>query len=225
MPTRAATARAVRSLSPVAMTILRPSRCSARIASSVVSLSGSATATSPAKAPPTAMYITVSPASRRPRAASSRLATSIPRLSIMRALPRASVLPATSPLTPAPVTASKFSAAASVRPRSSAPRTIASARGCSEPRSREAVSCRSSLSSKPCSGSMPTSFGLPSVSVPVLSTISVSTAAKRSSASASRMRTPAPAPRPVATMIDIGVARPNAQGQAMISTETAAIRP
>jgi hypothetical protein len=31
--------------------------------------------------------------------------------------------------------------------------------------------------------------------------------------------------RPVATMIDIGVARPSAQGQAMISTATALIRP
>ncbi len=32
------------------------------------------------------------------------------------------------------------------------------------------------------------------------------------------------APRPVPTMIDIGVARPSAQGQAMISTETAATK-
>ena len=33
------------------------------------------------------------------------------------------------------------------------------------------------------------------------------------------------APRPVATMMDMGVARPRAQGQAMISTATALIRP
>ena len=33
------------------------------------------------------------------------------------------------------------------------------------------------------------------------------------------------APRPVPTMIDTGVASPSAQGQAMISTETAAIKP
>ena len=45
--------------------------------------------------------------------------------------------------------------------------------------------------------------------------------ANRSSASASLISTPACAPRPVAVMIDIGVARPSAQGQAMISTETA----
>ncbi len=36
------------------------------------------------------------------------------------------------------------------------------------------------------------------------------------------MRTPAWAPRPTPTMIDIGVARPSAHGQAMISTATAA---
>ena len=69
---------------------------------------------------------------------------------------------------------------------------------------------------------MPVSRGLPSVSVPVLSTTMVSTAAKRSSASALRMRRPAAAPRPVATMIEIGVASPSAQGQAMMRTLTAA---
>ena len=44
---------------------------------------------------------------------------------------------------------------------------------------------------------------------------------ERSSASASRTRMPSCAPRPMPTMIDIGVARPSAQGQAMISTATA----
>ena len=64
----------------------------------------------------------------------------------------------------------------------------------------------------------------PSVSVPVLSTTSVSTFSMRSSASALRISTPACAPRPTPTMIDIGVARPSAHGQAMISTLTAATR-
>ena len=64
--------------------------------------------------------------------------------------------------------------------------------------------------------------GRPSVSVPVLSTTSVSTRSRRSSASAFLISTPSAAPRPTPTMIDIGVARPSAQGQAMISTETAA---
>ena len=73
----------------------------------------------------------------------------------------------------------------------------------------------------PSAATTSVSTGLPSVSVPVLSTISVSTLANSSSASASLTSTPACAPRPVAVMIDIGVARPSAQGQAMISTETA----
>ena len=47
----------------------------------------------------------------------------------------------------------------------------------------------------------------------------------RSSASAFLISTPACAPRPTPTMIDIGVARPSAQGQAMISTVTAATSP
>ena len=51
--------------------------------------------------------------------------------------------------------------------------------------------------------------------------MSVSMVRKRSLASASRNSTPACAARPVATMIDIGVASPNAHGQAMISTDTA----
>src|SRR5467141_2969792 len=70
-----------------------------------------------------------------------------------------------------------------------------------------------------------TTLGLPSVNVPVLSTTSVSTFSKRSSASAFLINTPASAPRPTPTMIDIGVARPSAQGQAMMSTLTAATRP
>src|SRR6202012_668358 len=68
-------------------------------------------------------------------------------------------------------------------------------------------------------------FGLPSVNVPVLSTTSVSTFSSRSNASAFLISTPSCAPRPTPTMIDIGVASPSAQGQAMISTLTAATRP
>jgi hypothetical protein len=66
---------------------------------------------------------------------------------------------------------------------------------------------------------------LPSVSVPVLSTIRVSTLRRFSIAAASRNSTPWVAALPVATITDIGVARPSAQGQAMISTATALIRP
>src|SRR6202158_588245 len=65
-------------------------------------------------------------------------------------------------------------------------------------------------------------YGFPSVKVPVLSTTSVSTRASVSSASALRTKTPEEAPLPTATMIDIGVANPSAQGHAIISTDTAA---
>ena len=54
-----------------------------------------------------------------------------------------------------------------------------------------------------------------------MSTTRVSTVLSISLAAASLNNTPNVAPRPVATMIDIGVARPRAQGQAMISTATA----
>jgi hypothetical protein len=62
---------------------------------------------------------------------------------------------------------------------------------------------------------------LPSVKVPVLSTTNVSIFSRTSNASAFLISTPAIAPRPVPTMIDIGVAKPSAQGQAMINTATA----
>ena len=102
---------------------------------------------------------------------------------------------------------------------------MASASGCSLARSTLAASRRISSSSNPAAATIATTFGLPSVSVPVLSTTSVSTFSMRSSASAFLISTPACAPRPTPTMIDIGVARPSAQGQAMISTLTAATRP
>ena len=114
----------------------------------------------------------------------------MPRSASSAALPSATALPSTMPVTPLPVTASKSAASASARPRASAPRTIASASGCSEPRSRLAASRSTSASSCPASGSTATSSGLPTVSVPVLSTISVSTVAKVSSASAFLISTP-----------------------------------
>ena len=62
----------------------------------------------------------------------------------------------------------------------------------------------------------------PVVTVPVLSSTTVSTRRVDSSTSGPLMRMPSCAPRPVPTMSAVGVARPSAQGQAMISTATAA---
>ena len=107
----------------------------------------------------------------------------------------------------------------------SAAATIATASGCSLARSTLAASRRTSPSEKPGAGTTAVTAGLPSVRVPVLSTTSVSTFSMCSSASAFLMSTPACAPRPTPTMIDMGVASPSAQGQAMMSTATAATRP
>ena len=103
--------------------------------------------------------------------------------------------------------------------------TIAAASGCSLPWSRLAARRKTSSSLKPGMATARSKAGRPSVKVPVLSTISVSTLHSFSIAAASRNSTPCVAPRPVATMIDIGVASPSAQGQAMINTVTALIRP
>ena len=60
------------------------------------------------------------------------------------------------------------------------------------------------------------------VSVPVLSKTTVWMSRVRSSASIEVIRMPSCAPRPVPVIVAIGVARPSAQGQAMIRTATAA---
>ena len=198
---------------------------SARTASAVVALIGSAMAITPLALPSSAAKIAVAPSLRDSSASPSSAPTSIPAACIMSWLPSATLRPSMIPVTPLPETLSKPSTLASARLRSAAARTIAAARGCSLPRSRLAASLSSSSSLTPGAGLSATTLGLPSVNVPVLSATSVSTFSSRSSASAFLIRTPACAPRPTPTMIDIGVAKPNAHGQAMISTETAATRP
>ena len=64
----------------------------------------------------------------------------------------------------------------------------------------------------------------PVVTVPVLSRTIVSTRRVVSRTSGPLIRMPSWAPRPVPTMRAVGVARPRAQGQAMISTATAAVK-
>jgi hypothetical protein len=103
--------------------------------------------------------------------------------------------------------------------RDFAPATIAVAIGCSESCSTPATSASASASFMP-SQAKSVSAGLPSVSVPVLSTTTVSILRMCSMASELRNRMPMVAPRPMATVIEIGVASPTAQGQAMISTAT-----
>ncbi len=202
-----------------------PSAFSRSSAAGVDSLIGSAMAIRPCSRPSAATNTTLAPRSRHCSAALRRGAASTP-ICVMRAvLPTATGLPSTCPRTPMPVDDSKSLAALSAMVRRRASATMASANGCSEPWSRLAASRSTSSSLQPGAATTPWNTGLPSVSVPVLSTISVSIWRRCSIASASLNSTPELAPRPVATMIDIGVASPSAHGQAMISTAMALIVP
>ena len=182
-------------------------------------------AITPHALPSIAAKIAVAPSLRSSSAGPSSVATSIPAACIMARLPRTTLRPSTSPVTPLPAAESKSSTLPSARLRSAAARTTAAANGCSlalfeargEPQQLIFAEARRRRAQRRLSG-------LPSVSVPVLSTTSVSIFSNRSSASAFLISTPDCAPRPTPTMIDIGVASPSAQGQAMISTETAATK-
>ncbi len=193
-------------LSPVNMTMRIPSCRRASSAAIVVALMGSATAITPAGRSSTATNMTVAPWRRHgsARDSSSTLATptlatptpAVPRPAKSAALPTATRRAPTVPVTPLPVMDVKFVTACSARPRSWADARMAAASGCSLDRSKLAPQDRTAASSKPAAGTTATTRGLPSVSVPVLSTTKVSTFSKRSRASAFLMRTPAPAPLP-----------------------------
>ena len=190
----------------------------------MVALTGSDTASRPARALSTARCMTLAPCPRSVSASVASGDTSTPSCCISAVLPNASDCAPTTPCTPMPDSESNCSGLFSTNPCCFAAATMAAASGCSLPWSRLAARRNTSLSENPPKPSARSKVGRPSVRVPVLSTISVSTLRRFSMAAASRNRMPLLAPRPVATMIDIGVARPSAQGQAMISTATALIR-
>ncbi len=74
----------------------------------------------------------------------------------------------------------------------------------------------------PAAGTTSVTTGLPSVSVPVLSTASTLDALRQFQRFGVLHQDARPAaPRPVPTMIAVGVASPSAQGQAITSTATA----
>ena len=207
------------------MTMRRPSLRNARSAACADGFMGSAIATTPAARPSIATVIAVAPSCRARAAAPSSVRVSMFNSRISIALPSATALPSTVALAPLPDGEAKSPTSLKASPRCCAASRIARASGCSLPRSTLAARRSNSFSSTPAAGITATTFGLPSVSVPVLSITSVSMRSSCSSACASRTRIPACAPRPMPTMIDIGVASPSAQGQAMISTVTAATRP
>jgi len=97
------------------------------------------------------------------------------------------------------------------------------ATGCSERLSAVAARVRSVLSSVPSAGTRSVTTGTPVVTVPVLSSTTTFALRAVSRASPPLMRIPCCAPLPVPTMTATGVARPSAQGQAIISTEISTV--
>ena len=127
------------------------------------------------------------------------------------ALPSTTRRPSTMPSAPLPAGGSKPRPSRAQIPRAAAVRTTARASGCSLA-ARRSLQAATPVCVEARRRNDAVTCGLPSVSVPVLSTTSVSTFSMRSSASAFLISTPACAPRPTPTMIDIGVARPSAHG-------------
>ncbi len=103
-------------------------------------------------------------------------------------------------------------------PRFSMPCTIASANGCSDCFSAAPINDKKRASS--CSESKRTSVrtGLPCVTVPVLSTTTVSILCVCSKCSPPLNKIPNSAARPEPAIMEDGVANPSAQGQAITST-------
>ena len=93
---------------------------------------------------------------------------------------------------------------------------------CSEADSTAAANSRTASPSQPFAATTALTVNRPVVRVPVLSKTTVSTARVASSARWPLRKIPSCAPRPDATIIAVGVARPNAHGQAMTSTASAA---
>ncbi len=168
--------------------------------------------------------MTVFPSDLSWSAASFATSISIFFNNISLLLPSAVFRPPTIPVTPIPTSALKFSTLFGSIFLALAPWTIAVASGCSLLFSRLAHASSTSFSVNTPKFLTSVNTGFPSVRVPVLSTISTSTLVNVSRASAFLMRTPLLAPRPIPTIIDMGVAKPTAQGQAMISTDTAAMK-
>ena len=139
------------------------------------------------------------------------------------ARPTTRARPSTVPSTPSPCRLVNASTVGSGPTRSSAAAARARPIGCSEAFS--SAPTRSSASSPSTSSAATTSTTdmVPVVTVPVLSSTTVSTRRVDSSTSGPLMSRPSCAPRPVPTSSAVGVARPSAQGHAMISTDTAAV--
>ena len=139
--------------------------------------------------------------------------------------PTTTARPSTVPCTPRPSWLTNSSTAGSCAScRLVASAAIARATGCSDAASSAPTSLHALASSIAEVVVIPAGWSFPVVTVPVLSRTIVSTRLVDSRTSGPRMIIPSCAPRPVPTIRAVGVARPSAQGQAMIRTATAAVK-
>ena len=184
-----ATTSAVVRLSPVSMTMRSPSLRNSMSAPNVVSLIGSATPIRPRPAVDRGEHHGLAIGALPLGALGQRTGVDVEALQQPLVADR-DLAAVRLPRTPLPVIESKSPRLHELKPPLLGRATIAAASGCSLARSRLAASRSSPLSSIPSAGTSVVTFGLPSVSVPVLSTTSVSTLAKRSSASAFLISTP-----------------------------------
>ena len=221
MPSRPATAAAVRSPSPVRSAVRIPRAWRPRIISALSSRTVSASARDPIQRPSTATWIRVSPSSSqrdaRPSRSSGRGIPSDP------SRPRPPTTTARPPMTasaPRPGRARHWSGRGGAPPPCSRSqrRTTAFPRGCSDNASADAA--RSRIVSSSSSDRIPTTSGVPWVRVPVLSNRAPVTCARRSKASPSRTKKPCLVAFPIAAMTAVGVASTSAQGQNTTSTVT-----
>ena len=134
-------------------------------------------------------------------------------------LPPIILLPLYSADSPLPDSALKLTTSYGFIASSSALEIIAFASGCSLLISTEYASCKSSFSVIFPTGIMSVTLGSPFVIVPVLSRTAISVLPVCSREVAFLNKIPFLAPIPFPTITATGVARPNAQGQLITSTE------
>ena len=224
IPTCTAIARAVPALSPVSSTGASPITFRSAIAAALVGLGWSATANMARAWPSHAAMTAVWPCSRAAFSACfSTPGTTTRRSRKTSSRPIVTTVPPTRPVAPTPGMARNSSSAGRVPSSASAARAIARAIGCSLPFSTAPTSESASSRRTPSMQTTSTSVISPVVTVPVLSSTTVSMRRVLCSTSIPLMTMPICAARPLPTISAVGVARPSAHGHAMISTATAAL--
>ena len=205
-------------MSPVIMITSKPRPLSCSTDALESGFTASAIAITPPRLPSTAISTGVFASLVSFLICSIYLLTSIFKSFIRSILPITILLLATFARTPLPVNASKSFISSNSIFFNFALSTIACAKGCSDLFSTEAAKRNNSCSSVPLLVIISVTTGLPIVKVPVLSMMMLLSLLASSSDDPLFISIPDSAPLPVPTIIAVGVASPNAQGQAIIKT-------